>query len=160
MTSKEPIKKSDCGKRCCRVQKKSTPFKKPKNKGGSPNGVSEPPALDTMKIKNTTTWATCLRLSLALIRGRIMSMEAPVVPMKLAKNAPMARMAVLRPGLPCKLPRIKIPPETVYKAVKRTMNGMYSANSAWTKFSPAKLAPNITAKGMKNAKDHAATTLP
>ena len=143
-----------------RVQKKSTPFKNPKNNGGSPKGVREPPALDTMKIKNTTTWATCLRLSLALMSGRIMSMDAPVVPMKLAKNAPIARMAVLRPGLPCKLPRIKMPPETVYKAVKRTMNGMYYANSAWTKFSPAKLAPNMRVKGMKNAKDHAATTLP
>ena len=36
------------------VQKKSTPFKKPKNKGGSPNGVSDPPMFATKKMKNTT----------------------------------------------------------------------------------------------------------
>ena len=36
------------------VQKKSTPFKKPKNKGGSPNGVSDPPIFATKKMKNTT----------------------------------------------------------------------------------------------------------
>ena len=91
---------------CFTVQKKSTPFKKPKNSGGSPKGVSEPPALETMKMKKTTTCATCLRLSLARIKGRINNIDAPVVPMKLAKKAPMAKMAVFKPGLPCKLPRM------------------------------------------------------
>ena len=36
------------------VQKKSIPCKKPKNKGGSPRGVKEPPILATRKIKKTT----------------------------------------------------------------------------------------------------------
>ena len=87
------------------VQKKSTPLRKPRNSGGSPSGVSEPPALLTMKMKKTMTCATCLRLSLARISGRISSMDAPVVPMKLASTAPMPMMAVFRPGLPCRLPR-------------------------------------------------------
>ena len=39
------------------VQKKSTPCRKPRNSGGSPSGVSEPPMLETRKMKNTTTWA-------------------------------------------------------------------------------------------------------
>src|SRR5690606_26474675 len=38
---------------CNNVQKKGTPFKKPKNKGGSPIGVNEPPTLLTIKIKKT-----------------------------------------------------------------------------------------------------------
>ena len=36
----------------CVVQKKSIPFKKPKNNGGSPKGVNEPPIFETRKIKN------------------------------------------------------------------------------------------------------------
>ena len=39
---------------CVVVQKKSTPFKKPKNNGGSPSGVNDPPMFATKKIKNTT----------------------------------------------------------------------------------------------------------
>jgi hypothetical protein len=35
------------------VQKKETPFKNPRNKGGSPNGVNEPPIFATRNIKNT-----------------------------------------------------------------------------------------------------------
>ena len=38
------------------VQKKSTPLRKPKNKGGSPNGVNEPPILATRKIKNRPSY--------------------------------------------------------------------------------------------------------
>ena len=37
------------------VQKKSTPFRNPRNNGGSPSGVSEPPMLATRKMKKTTT---------------------------------------------------------------------------------------------------------
>ncbi|KZR98473.1 Uncharacterized protein APZ42_006099, partial [Daphnia magna] len=115
MVSKLPTRNRVSGKMVLMVQKKSTPFKKPKNKGGSPKGVKDPPALETMKMKNTTTCATCLRLSLARMSGRMSNIEAPVVPMKLASTAPMARMAVFSPGLPCKLPRMKMPPDTVNK---------------------------------------------
>ena len=37
---------------CCTTQKKSTPLRKPRNSGGSPIGVSAPPILLTIKIKN------------------------------------------------------------------------------------------------------------
>ena len=66
--------------------------------------VSEPPAFDTMKMKNTTMCATFLRWSLARIIGRIISIDAPVVPMKLASTAPMASIATFSPGLPRRLP--------------------------------------------------------
>ena len=82
------------------VQKNSTPCRNPRKSGGSPSGVSEPPALETMKMKNTNTCALCWRSSLARIRGRTSSIEAPVVPITLASTAPMARMAVFNPGLP------------------------------------------------------------
>ena len=79
--------------RCGAASRKVHALRKPRNSGGSPSGVSEPPALETMKMKNTTTWALWRRLSLARISGRISSMDAPVVPMKLASTAPIARMA-------------------------------------------------------------------
>jgi hypothetical protein len=125
----------------CIVQKKPTPLRKPRNSGGSPNGVSEPPAFETMKMKNTITCTLCRRLSFARISGRISSIEAPVVPMTLASTAPIARIAVFRPGAPCKLPRMWMPPATVKSAVSRMMNGMYSATSACTSCTPASPTP-------------------
>ena len=35
------------------VQKKQTPFKNPKNRGGSPRGVNDPPIFATRKMKKT-----------------------------------------------------------------------------------------------------------
>jgi hypothetical protein len=106
IASNAPSRKSVSGKMCFAVQKKSTPFRKPRNSGGSPSGVSEPPALLTVKMKNTTTCATCLRLSLARMSGRISSIDAPVVPMTLASTEPAAMMVTLVSGLPCRLPRM------------------------------------------------------
>jgi hypothetical protein len=60
----------------------------------------------TMKMKNTTTCAQPGRLSLARISGRISSMDAPVVPMKLASTPPINSMATLSCGVPCRLPRM------------------------------------------------------
>ena len=51
-----PATNSVCGNRCVVVQKKSTPRRKPRNSGGSPSGVSEPPMFETRKMKNTGTW--------------------------------------------------------------------------------------------------------
>lgn len=90
---------------CCTVQKKLTPFRKPRNSGGSPSGVSEPPTLATMKMKKTIVCTLCRRSSLARISGRISSIAAPVVPMKLASTPPKARMPVLIIGVPLRLPR-------------------------------------------------------
>ena len=106
MASNAATSSSVSGRILRAVQKKSTPFKKPRNSGGSPSGVSEPPMFDTMKIKNTTVCTLCTRLSLARISGRINNIEAPVVPMTLASSPPMARMAVLVRGSPCRLPLI------------------------------------------------------
>ena len=104
--SSTPTRNSVSGKICPTVQKNVTPFRKPRKSGGSPSGVSEPPALLTMKMKNTITCATCLRLSLARISGRIISIDAPVVPMKLASTAPIAISVAFSSGLPCRLPRM------------------------------------------------------
>ena len=40
-----------------KVQKNGTPRRKPRNRGGSPSGVSEPPMLATRKMKKTTVCA-------------------------------------------------------------------------------------------------------
>ena len=160
IASKLPIRNRVSGKMCLTVQKKSTPFKKPKNKGGSPKGVSDPPALETIKMKNTITCALCTRLSLARISGRSINMDAPVVPMKLASTAPMIKIPALSAGVPCRLPRIWMPPATVNSAVNKTMKGMYSASRAWTRLTPAAAPPKLTAKGIKNARAQAAEIFP
>ena len=82
------------------VQKKSTPFRKPRNNGGSPRGVNDPPMFATKKIKNTTMCTLCFRSLLALSRGLIKSMAAPVVPIQLANNVPTNIIAVLIMGVP------------------------------------------------------------
>ena len=94
-------------------QKKLTPLRKPRNSGGSPSGVSEPPTLATRKMKKTMVWTLWRRFSLALMIGRINSMAAPVVPIQLAISVPMASIAVLTTGLPFRLPVTRTPPATV-----------------------------------------------
>ena len=49
-------------------------------------------------MKKTTVWVTCLRWEFVWSRGRMSSMLAPVVPMKLAMAAPTARNAVFVAG--------------------------------------------------------------
>ena len=83
-----------------KVQPKSTPRRKPRNSGGSPSGVSEPPMLPTRKMKKTKTWVRCRRSPLARINGRISSMAAPVVPSRLAPQrteAEQRQIGVRRP---------------------------------------------------------------
>ena len=53
------------------VQKKSTPFKKPKNRGGSPNGVSDPPIFATKKIKNTIICVLFFLSALATLKASL-----------------------------------------------------------------------------------------
>ena len=103
--SSAPISSSVCGHRCLSVQKKSTPARKPRNSGGSPSGVSAPPALETMKMKKMTTCATARRPSLALSSGRISTIDAPVVPITLASSAPTARKPAFTSGVARKLLR-------------------------------------------------------
>ena len=111
---------------CIKVQEKSTPFKKPKNNGGSPIGVNDPPILETKKIKNTTKCTLFFRHELALIRGRIKSIDAPVVPIMEASPVPIISNTLLSLGLPFKSPLIKIPPDTVNNANSSIINGRNS----------------------------------
>ncbi len=145
---------------CRVVQKNSTPFRKPRNSGGSPSGVSEPPALATRKMKKTTTCATWRRLSLARSSGRISSIAAPVVPITLARQVPSARIPVFSFGVPCRLPCTQMPPATIYSAPISTMNGMYSASSACTTLAAAACVPKASANGTRNSRPQAAATLP
>ena len=82
------------------VQKKSTPLRKPRNNGGSPSGVSEPPIFATKNIKNTTICTLCFLSLLALRRGLIRSIAAPVVPIQLASIVPTKIIAVFMIGVP------------------------------------------------------------
>ncbi len=61
---------------------------------GRPAASATPPRFETRKMKKTKTCALCLRLSLARSIGRIITIDAPVVPMKLASSAPSASIAV------------------------------------------------------------------
>jgi len=108
----------------CRVgQKNGTPWRKPKKSGGSPSGVKLPPMLATRKMNKRTMWARRRRQALARMSGRIKSMAAPVVPVRLASPVPSAKNPTLKVGLPLKLPRTRIPPVTVYSAQRRMMKG-------------------------------------
>ena len=60
------------------------------------------------------------------IKGRIRSMEAPVVPIIFAITAPMSRMAELTPGVPFLSTFIMIPPEATNKPVNNAINWTYS----------------------------------
>ena len=115
---------------CARSARRSgTPLRKPRNSGGSPSGVSEPPMLATRKMKKTTTWTLCWRHALARSSGRISSIDAPVVPIQLAITVPTARSAVLTERRArASWPANWMPPATVNSASSRMMNGMYSSS--------------------------------
>ena len=138
------------GNMCTTVQPKSTPFKKPRKSGGSPKGVKQPPILATRKMKKITTWTLCLRLSLALSSGRIISMAAPVVPIMEARTVPMASKMVLSLAEPCRLPHTRMPPEMVYKASSSKIKGMYSPIMAWAMRCRLWLLPKVNVNGIRN----------
>jgi hypothetical protein len=64
-----------------------------------------------------------LRFLLALRKGRIISIAAPVVPIQEARAVPMASMMTLITGVPVREPRSRIPPEMVYSDHRRMMKG-------------------------------------
>ena len=115
---------SMCGKRAVVVQKKGTPCRNPKKSGGSPKGVKEPPILLTRKIKKTIRWTLLCRYALARIKGRMRSIEAPVVPTHEAIAVPISNKSVLTIGVPRNVPRTRIPPATVNNPHNRMMNGI------------------------------------
>ena len=106
------------------VQKNGTPWRKPKNNGGSPKGVREPPMFATRKMKKMITCFLDLRLALARMMGRIRSIAAPVVPIQDARMVPMMRIIVFTFGVPARVPLNKIPPEAVNNPHNNIMNGM------------------------------------
>jgi hypothetical protein len=55
------------------------------------------------------------------------TIDAPMVPIRLAKREPPARKAGLTHGVATRLPVTWIPPEIVNRANSRTMNGVYSS---------------------------------
>ena len=105
-----------------RVQVKGTPRRNPRNSGGSPSGVNRPAPLETMKMKKTTMWVVYPRRSFARSSGRISRTEAPVVPIRLPRTAPMARKTVFAPDEPASDPRRWMPPEMVKRAPSSAMN--------------------------------------
>ena len=68
----------------------------------------------------------CFLSLLALRRGLISNIAAPVVPIQLANNVPTRIIALLIIGVPTNEPVNCTPPEIVNKARRRIMNGMYS----------------------------------
>ena len=55
--------------------------------------------------KIAAAWALAFLLPFAVVYGPSVA-GSSLVPMKLARKAPMARIAVFSPGLPCRLPRM------------------------------------------------------
>jgi len=62
--------------------------------------------------------------SIARISGRIKMIEAPVVPTILDRIAPIARISMLKSGVPRKAPLTMIPLVMTNSANNRTMNGI------------------------------------
>src|SRR5699024_7267750 len=98
------------------------------------------------KIVNTTVWARWRRCALVARMGRISSIAAPVVPMKLASSPPTARKAVLVRGVAARSPRRTIPPDTVNSASSSTMNCTYSMR-AWATSSGCEASSRPIATG-------------
>ena len=115
---------SSSGQMCSSVQKNGMPRKYPRNSGGAPSGVRHPPMLATRKMKKTTMWALCARQMLARRTGRMSSIAAPVVPIQLARNVPIASMITLLRVEPLMVPATWMPPVTTNRPSSSTMKGM------------------------------------
>ena len=59
---------------------------------------------ETRKMKKTTVCRTCSRSRFVWSRGRIRTIDAPVVPIRLASTAPIASIAVLTAGVARQVP--------------------------------------------------------
>jgi hypothetical protein len=83
-----------------------------------------PPTFDTRKMKNTTVCTVRSRSRFVCSRGRMSSMEAPVVPTIEASTAPTARKPVLTAGVATRSPRKSTPPEITKSPARSTMKEM------------------------------------
>ena len=70
-----------------------------------------PPQFETMKM-NITTWMGRSRPAFIRMKGRMRSIDAPVVPTMLARTAPAARSVVFAHGVALVCTWIRMPPET------------------------------------------------
>jgi len=70
-------------------------------------------------MKKMITWAFWFRSLFALIKGLIRSIEAPVVPIKLAIMLPINKKIELTIGVPVKEPFISITPEKTKRDARR-----------------------------------------
>ncbi len=77
---------------------------------------------ETRKMKKTTVWATCFRSRFVCRRGRMSSIEAPVVPTKEARTAPTPRNAAFVRGVASRSPSSRMPPEITKSPPRSTMN--------------------------------------
>jgi len=100
--------------------------------------------LQTMKMRKMTVCLMCVRSALARSTGRMRSIAAPVVPMKLASTAPTARKRMLLRGVASGSPVTYTPPEIVNSAASSRMNEMYSCRVPPMLCRPS--APKATAK--------------
>jgi len=108
------------------VQVNGTPFKKPRNKGGSPSGVRRPPILETRNIKKMYICETFFRHLFIFINGLMRTILAPVVPIKLAKIAPIIRIMEFKRGFPLPEILMTIPPEITNSEPRSIINEIYS----------------------------------
>lgn len=145
---------------CLTVQKKSTPFKKPINNGGSPKGVNPPPILATKKIKKITVCTAYCRWRLARSNGRIINIAAPVVPIIEAKTTPTANKITFDFGVLILSLLIRMPPETVNSVKSSNIKGIYSSIMACTVNSIVVVNPKENNAEPKNENVQIATILP
>ena len=92
--------------------------------------------------------------------GRISTIEAPVVPTKLADKVPAASIAVLVPGVPTKFPLIRMPPATTNSANAIRMNGTYSRSTVCKSAAMVGGNPKTNAAGTSSASAQKKATLP
>jgi hypothetical protein len=88
-------------------------------------GVRLPPTLLMMKMNNTT-FRDVMRYLFILIQGRIISIDAPVVPITFASTAPMAKKIVFTIGVASPLTRMLMPPEITNRDPTSAMKLTYS----------------------------------
>ena len=81
-------------------------------------------------MKNIMICVLAFLLILALIKGLINNIAAPVVPIHDANDVPISNNIKLNFGVPIKSPLIKIPPDIVNRANNKTIKGIYSKKIA------------------------------
>ena len=87
---------------------------------------------------------------IALIKGLISSIAAPVVPIQLAKKVPIKIIARFTIGVPTRAPVSLTPPDIVNKAKRRMINGTYSNKPTCNNSYKVTPIPSLMTNGMIN----------